>query len=465
MARAVAGNRPERGNRAFLVLAVLMALVAAVLVFAVLNRGGDEGAPSSAGAGSVVVASQDVPAGATLTEEMLKIAPVAPETLLDGTFTAVIPLVGYVTRYPIAAGEQITLAKVGVEVEGNEGLSYVVPAGKRAIAVSVTQVSAVGGLLLPGDRVDVIAVFNAAGGGGDEVVTLFQNVEVLAVAQVTQEPLPVPANTQDSTEGAEVAGELPLAQRPEDVQPQPQATTVTLALTSQQTELLAVAQDKSKIWLTLRPFGATDVVVAGEDIPAGTELTEEMLKITPVAAEVLLEGTYTEVSSLVGLAPPYPIAKGEQVTLAKMGLDDEEKDGLSFIIPAGKRAIAVSVTEVHSVGGLVRTGDRVDVIAVYGDKAVTLFQDVEVLAVAQVTEEAVPPDSTEEGEAAGEQPLAQAQQPQDPEPQPAAATVTLALTPQQVQLLAVAQSKGEVWLSLRPFGDEGKVELGPAILP
>ncbi len=465
MARADAGSRPERGNRVFLILAVVAALVAAVLVFAALSGGSGDGPSSPAGTARVVVARQDVPAGATLTEEMLKIAPVAPETLLEGTYTTVTPLVGYATRYPIATGEQITLAKIGVQVRDEEGLSYVVPAGKRAIAVSVTQVSAVGGLLLPGDRVDVIAVFNAADAGGDDVVTLFQNVEVLAVAQVTQEPLPAPANTQESTEEAEVAGELPLAQRPEDVQPQPNATTVTLALTSQQAELLAVAQDKTKIWLTLRPFGTTDVVVASEDITAGTELTEEMLKIAPVTPKVLLDGTYTEVSSLVGLAPPYPIAKGEQVTLAKMGLRDEEKDGLSFIIPAGKRAIAVSVTEVHMVGGLIRTGGRVDVIAVYNEKAVTLFQDVEVLAVAQVTEEAVPPDSTEEGVAAGEQPLAQAQQPQDAEPQPAAATVTLALTPQQSQLLALAQDQGAVWLSLRSFGDEGKVELGPATLP
>ncbi len=113
MARTVAGGiRPERSNRTFLVFAVRLALVAAVLVFAALNRGGDEGASSPAGAARVVVASQDVPAGATLTENMLKIAPVAPETLLDGTYTAVTPLVGFATRYPIAAGEKITLAKI-----------------------------------------------------------------------------------------------------------------------------------------------------------------------------------------------------------------------------------------------------------------------------------------------------------------------------------------------------------------
>lgn len=100
MARTVAGGiRPERSNRTFLVLAVVVALIAAGLVFAALNRGGgDEQATSSGAAVDVVVAGQDIPAGTRLTEGMLKIAPVSSQTVLQGTYTEVPALAGFVTR-------------------------------------------------------------------------------------------------------------------------------------------------------------------------------------------------------------------------------------------------------------------------------------------------------------------------------------------------------------------------------
>lgn len=258
MARTVAGGiRPERGNRTFLVLAVLVALIAAVLVFAALNRGGgDEQATSSAATVDVVVAAQDIPAGTRLTEGMLKIAPVSSQTLLQGTYTEVPALAGFVTRYPVAPGEQITPAKIGLESENQEGLSFIIPASHRAIAVSVTQVSSVGGLLLPGDRVDVIAVATASEVDSDVerdfdvAFTVLQNIEVLAVAQATEEPVPPP----QSTEG-EAAGEQPLAERPADAKPQPDATTVTLAVTPEQAQLLALVDTEGDVWLSLRPFG------------------------------------------------------------------------------------------------------------------------------------------------------------------------------------------------------------------
>jgi protein-tyrosine-phosphatase len=40
-----------------------------------------------------------------------------------------------------------------------------------------------------------------------------------------------------------------------------------------------------------------------------------------------------------------------------------------------------------------------------------------------------------------------------------ARTVTLALTPEQVQLLALVQEKGSVYLSLRRFGDKAQPQL------
>jgi pilus assembly protein CpaB len=265
MARATARSRPERGGRVFLVLAVAAAAIAAVLVFAALNSGGsDEEVKPSAGTVDVVVASGDIPAGTRLAEGNLKIAAVAPDMKLAGAYAAAAPLVDYIARYPIAAGEQITPAKIGLKEGKTNSISPIIPPDHRGMGVTVTQVSSVGGLLLPGDMVDVIGVFSdenhTAGTTSRRAVTLFQNVEVLAVEQTPEELAPKAANAEKGDEEGETASETSVTQPPEDAEPQPDATTVTLALTPQQAQLLALAQEEGKVWLTLRPFGEEGAV-------------------------------------------------------------------------------------------------------------------------------------------------------------------------------------------------------------
>lgn len=99
---------------------------------------------------------------------------------------------GAIVRDPILAGEPITPRKI---VRGGEGgyLSVVLGPGKRAMAVPVTSETAVGGFILPGDRVDVIQTREAQSvGEGDgasvkQIVaeTIIQNVRVVALDQST----------------------------------------------------------------------------------------------------------------------------------------------------------------------------------------------------------------------------------------------------------------------------------------
>jgi pilus assembly protein CpaB len=100
---------------------------------------------------------------------------------------------GAIVRDPILSGEPITARKI---VRGGEGgyLSVVLGPGKRAMAVPVTSETAVGGFVLPGDRVDVIqsreaqSVGESEGGSGKQIVaeTIIQNVRVLALDQTTE---------------------------------------------------------------------------------------------------------------------------------------------------------------------------------------------------------------------------------------------------------------------------------------
>ena len=101
---------------------------------------------------------------------------------------------GAIVRDPILAGEPITPRKI---VRGGEGgyLSVVLAPGKRAMAVPITSETAVGGFILPGDRVDVLmtheAQVNASGDGGSangrvvQAETVLENIRVLALDQST----------------------------------------------------------------------------------------------------------------------------------------------------------------------------------------------------------------------------------------------------------------------------------------
>lgn len=244
-----------RNGKGLWLLALLSGVLAAVFTIVAIKSaggggGGDAGAPATTS--QVVVALLDIPAGTEITAQQIQLIDVPTTLVVKGAFSDVQPLIGETTRYPIAAGEQLNQLKVGPQAAG-DGLAFVVPKGKRALSVKVDEISGVGGLLLPGDRVDVIAVLQKEDAGLDKAITILQNIEVLAVAQNAQEPVPAVegqvAAEPGTPEGAS-SGQLP-----EDREPQPDARTVTLALAPHEAQLLSLIQDNGKIWLSLRPFG------------------------------------------------------------------------------------------------------------------------------------------------------------------------------------------------------------------
>jgi pilus assembly protein CpaB len=253
MARTV--NKISKGSgRGLLVLALLFAAVAAVLAFVALSRGGDNNKNEASASDStqVVVASRDVPARTELTSGMLKTADVPIDSALKGGYSDPSTIVGQTTRYPLAENEQVTALKIGVtNDESQQGLSAVLPAGTRAFSINVSEESGAGGMILPGDLVDVIAIFDSGLVGVDKSVTLLQNIEVLAVAQKAQEAIPPAANTTATPE----ATPSTLGERPSDSKPNPSARTVTLAVTEEQAQLLALVQAKADMALSLRSFG------------------------------------------------------------------------------------------------------------------------------------------------------------------------------------------------------------------
>jgi len=265
-------------NRSLLLLALIAGLVAAVVVFVAVNNGSDDdkGVSTPGGEGvAVVVANQDISVGTEITADMVKVVEVPSGLLVKNAITESTLAIGQTARFPISQGQQLVRASFGVQAD-EDGLAYVVPRGMRAMAISVEEVTAVGGLLLPGDRVDVIAVFNSetsileiltapAEQRPTTAVTILQDVEILAIAQEAQEPLPALDDTSDPSGQGRTSGQLP-----DDPDTDPRAATVTLALDPQQVAILAAVQEEaSRVFLSLRAIG-DDVVGDGAKFDVST---------------------------------------------------------------------------------------------------------------------------------------------------------------------------------------------------
>lgn len=223
------------------------------------------------------------------------------------------------------------------------------------------------------------------------------------------------------------------------------------------------------------------VVVAKVNIPYRTPIKATMLEVKQLPATARHGQAIQDVAEAIGKITKVPISAGEQILTSKFSTDRSET-GLTFIIPNGKRAVAISVSEVITSGGLIQPGDLVDVMAVfdaktYGkDMSTFILQGVEVLAVGQLLPgENVPQASTTEqlgraaSGAAAPLPGQVAPTPtpppaQEPKAQPGARSVTLAVTPEESQRLVLAETLGKLRLVLRPMTDNETVTLPEATL-
>jgi pilus assembly protein CpaB len=268
MARTVAGTAP-RTNRRFLIIAALLAVLTGSLFYAwMAANGGDDGGVSvSEGSEQVVVARAGIKQRTKITADMLQVKAVPTDLVLTGSFASIDDVVGKVTKLPVEANEQvIASAVVDTENPVGEALAQLVPTGKRAYSVNASQVRTAGGLVLPGDYIDVIWVCCTE---EDVVVlakTVVQNVQVVAVAQNQVEAGP-------ATTGSDGTGsEDPVAA--ESGEAEPEAITATLLVTDEQAHHLIMAENTGEIRLALR--GVEDTTVApssgNDDFTLVTEL-------------------------------------------------------------------------------------------------------------------------------------------------------------------------------------------------
>ena len=263
---------PSRGNRRFIILAIVLGMMGAGLVYVATSRTSDSGGGGGSAADTaVVVAKTDIPARTVVTQAMVEVKLVPAENAAPLAFSTLDQVVGQATRFPVTIGEQVLSSKV-VTLSGNSAavsrsLSFVIPEGRRAFAISADEVMDAGGLVLPGDYVDIVVLYDVQFRGSDGVETvesyvvqhLMQNIEVLAVAQIVVDVVETPGAAGSGSSNGAGASDTQRV-RNSEAKPNHEAITVTLALTPEEAQRLYLAEANGKIRLAVRPYGDNETL-------------------------------------------------------------------------------------------------------------------------------------------------------------------------------------------------------------
>ena len=210
-----------------LIVAIILGIFASALIYFYLN--GITTKLESTKFTEVIVASKDIPKKTVITEMLLSKKKIAIDSKHPLSVSKASALVGKVVLINITAGEEILTNQVINIGDSKEGLSFTIPDGKKAMAVAVDDITGVGGMLLPGDYVDVIATLASSGNNPTNyTVVILQNTKILAVGSVLE-------NIKNTS----------------DTKP-PEKRTVTLAITMDEALKLKMAIERGSISLMLR---------------------------------------------------------------------------------------------------------------------------------------------------------------------------------------------------------------------
>ncbi len=196
-------------------------------------------------------------------------------------------------------------------------------------------------------------------------------------------------------------------------------------------------------------------VVAKTHIPAYTELTAGMVEVKELPKSQVPSGALSDPVEAVGQLAQFELQAGQTLTRRDV-MPAGARQGLTFVIGDGMRAVTVALDPISGVGGFAQPTDRVDVVATfdYGETTIskTILQDIEVLAVNEQTIR--PPVQTSETT----DKTAETKKEEAPSTEKVK-SATLAVTPREAQILILSASKGSIHLVLRPRGDHTAVAL------
>jgi pilus assembly protein CpaB len=203
-------------------VAFLVALGVSLFTYRELSR---RLKPSGEDMMQLVVAALPVQVGAKLTEADLRLTSWSRATPIEGSYQQIADGVGRGVLVPMVPNEPVLASKLAGEGSG-AGLTSTIPDGMRAVSIKVNDVIGVAGFVVPGTRVDVILSGSPNSQGEISMSkVILENIQVLTAGQnLATDDTGQPLNVQ----------------------------VVTLLVTPEQSQTLALAQVDGRIQLALR---------------------------------------------------------------------------------------------------------------------------------------------------------------------------------------------------------------------
>lgn len=277
---------PIKTGHIFIAIALIMALVSAVMIKNIAVNKADKGKEEKTPITEIAVAASPIPAGETITVDHIKMVEWPAKYVNSGSvFTNPSDLVGRTVKSDLVPGEPVFKEKLTGD-KSLGGMPAMLPPGMRAITIAVSEVKGVAGFVKPGDYVDVLVVGEIKDREAEEKEeykiskTVLQNVLVMASAQqmvrdssssavappgLAEEP--IDSKDKDKKKKKEKSDrDLEKERKERDKQREKSekkaktVSSVTLALTPEQVEVLALADEYGDLRLALRPEGDTTIV-------------------------------------------------------------------------------------------------------------------------------------------------------------------------------------------------------------
>jgi pilus assembly protein CpaB len=252
----------------------------------------------------VAVAKVAIPLGTKIIPEQIMVVQFPKESTPDGAFDSPEKVAGRVAITNIGVREPIIESRLAPEGTA-AGLSAVIPEGYRAMTVKVDDAAGISGFIMPGTLVDVVVVIDPREGSGmqDPISKIvLQNIRVLANGQNIDKP-------ENQREANSVKA-------------------VTLQVTPEQAEKLALATNEGKLQLVMRnqidqgneetPGVNKRGLLSGEhatQVPEAGSLKSDQPKADP--KPVRRVQVQKEAKPVAPATPPAPRAQVEMIEGAK----------------------------------------------------------------------------------------------------------------------------------------------------
>lgn len=264
-------------KRSVLVIALLLGLASSVGAYLLMRAydGGEAEIPEMV---TVVVATKDILPKERITIGDVKVKEISREMAHFEAATTTEQVVGLYVKDQLLAGEQILKPRL---IRGFEdyGIVIKIPVGQRAMTIPVNNEMGVSGFIRPGDYLDILAGFNELVMGENIAQVILEKILVLATdRQLSEEE-----------------------RQPQDME------NITVAVTLDQAEKLAMALEHGSVRVVLRPIESFEMEGKENSLSQVVSTVKKSSTATTNKSSTTKSGGKKQLSKLS--IPPQPAPK------------------------------------------------------------------------------------------------------------------------------------------------------------